>query len=451
MAKFINVKPSEYHPQSQTTVITYSSPSDSHQISTSHDAKPRKPITSIPPPVYEMATYDSNSLKSLKEQPIDLATFNRLKFVWLDPLLFETRDIYDQISGMFQWEMCESQYQCVNYICNECANKRVFFITCGSLGTKVVPLVHDLPQLYCIYVYCADVIYNQIWANKFSKIRVVCNNDDKYLLPQFAVDVAQANIDWGNALLNAEYSVKKSASASTASKTDARLHVNQVKFHNYPSTVLQHVVMPASNLQINNLSSIPLFRPLNKNINNYPCIFSTNGYSQAYPLDNSNSPSESTVSSSKPLSTDPISTSSATAQIPPLMFVKVSLFQQQSYENPTLQKATQHTPVKIDDFSASTSQPLTAQNMKQSNSCESTISTVSTQKRQRKSLVIIDPVSNKPIEIPTQSTNLSTIELSSSTNIENERYSTKPTTINSVVSHIKLTVDNSDRSIQADC
>ncbi|CAF3608415.1 unnamed protein product [Rotaria sp. Silwood1] len=203
MAKFINVKPSEYHPQSQTTVITYSSPSDSHQISTSHDAKPRKPITSIAPPVYAMATYDSNSFKSLKEQPIDLATFNRLKFVWLDPLLVETRDIYDEISGTFQWEICESQYQCVNYICNECANKRVFFITCGSLGTKVVPLVHDLPQLYCIYVYCADVIYNQIWENKFSKIRVVCNNNDKYLLPQFAVDVAQANIDWGNALLNA--------------------------------------------------------------------------------------------------------------------------------------------------------------------------------------------------------------------------------------------------------
>ncbi|CAF3112951.1 unnamed protein product [Rotaria sp. Silwood2] len=62
---------------------------------------------------------------------------------------------------------------------------------------------HDLPQLYCIYVYCADVIYNQIWANSYSKIRVVCNNDDKYLLPQFAVDVTQVNIDWGNALLDA--------------------------------------------------------------------------------------------------------------------------------------------------------------------------------------------------------------------------------------------------------
>ncbi|CAF4156729.1 unnamed protein product [Rotaria sp. Silwood2] len=145
---------------------------------------------------------------------------------------------------------------------------------------------------------------------------------------------------------------------------------------------------------------------------------------------------------------DPILTSSATAQIPPLMPVKVLPFQQRSYENPTLQKSTQHTP--IDYFSAPTSQPLTAQNMKQSNSCKSTISSVSTQKRQRKPLIIIDPVSNKPIEIRTQSTNLSTTELSSSTSIENETYSTKPMINNSVISHIKLTIDNNDRSIQAE-
>ncbi|CAF4194840.1 unnamed protein product [Rotaria sp. Silwood2] len=224
--------------------------------------------------------------------------------------------------------------------------------------------------------------------------------------------------------------------------------------------------MPASNLQCNNLSYIPLFRPSNQNINNYSCIFSTNGYSQAYPLGNSSFPSESTVSSSKLffskfrihdmqinffftiLLADPISTSSATAQIPPLMPVKVLPFQQRSYENPTLQKSTQHTP--IDYFSAPTSQPLTAQNMKQSNSCKSTISSVSTQKRQRKPLIIIDPVSNKPIEIRRQSTNLSTTELSSSTSIENETYSTKPMINNSVISHIKLTIDNNDRSIQAE-
>jgi len=141
-------------------------------------------------------------IQPLSAQPIDLTTFKGLKFLSLDGLQIETREIYDTISGTFQWEMCESQEdRCVSFIRDQCANKRVFFITSGSLGKKVVPSIHDLPQVYAIYVYCANVAFNLEWANKHSKIRVVCDNDDLHLLPQLAVDVAQANMDWGNALL----------------------------------------------------------------------------------------------------------------------------------------------------------------------------------------------------------------------------------------------------------
>ena len=59
-------------------------------------------------------------------------------------------------------------------------------------------MIHvSLPQVYAIYIYCANVNYHLQWAAGYYKVRVVCNDDDKYLIPQFAVDVAQANIDWG--------------------------------------------------------------------------------------------------------------------------------------------------------------------------------------------------------------------------------------------------------------
>ncbi|CAF1373177.1 unnamed protein product [Rotaria sordida] len=202
MAKFINVKPIECHSQSQTTSSSYSSPSVSNQISTSYNTKQRKLMPSIAIFTSEMATYDPDVFKPLEEQPIDLTTFKRLKFVMLDPMQIETREIYDTISSTFQWEVCESQNWCISYIRDKCANYRVFLIICGSMGRNVVPLIHGLPQTYCVYVYCADVLYNQEWTKIYSKVRVVCNNDDQYLLPQFAVDVAQANIDWGNALLS---------------------------------------------------------------------------------------------------------------------------------------------------------------------------------------------------------------------------------------------------------
>ncbi|CAF2775318.1 unnamed protein product [Rotaria sp. Silwood2] len=136
-------------------------------------------------------------------QPIDLSTFKGFKFVTLDGLVIETRDIDDDVSGTFEWEMCAAQEdRCMQFIQEKCVNKRTFLITSGGLGKEVVPKIHDLPQLYAIYVYCQDVVGHRQWASKFSKVRIVCS-DDRVLHPQLAADVAQANIDWGDALLNA--------------------------------------------------------------------------------------------------------------------------------------------------------------------------------------------------------------------------------------------------------
>lgn len=147
-------------------------------------------------------TTEKKTLTPLPPQPIDLSTFKGFKFVTLDPLQLETREVYDEISGTFQWEMFEGQDErCVKTIRDDFKTKRIFLVSSGSLGEIIVPQIHDLPQVYTIYIYCANVKRHREWSQKFSKVRVVCDNDDLYLLPQFAVDVAQANIDWGNAFL----------------------------------------------------------------------------------------------------------------------------------------------------------------------------------------------------------------------------------------------------------
>jgi len=138
----------------------------------------------------------------LPAQQIDLGGFKGFKFVTLDPLQIETREVYDEISGTFQWEIFESQEdRCINAIRDDFKNNRIFLVSSGSLGSRIVPQIHDLPQVYAIYIYCANVKFHGEWAKKYPKVRVVCDNDDLYLLPQFAVDVAQANMDWGNAFL----------------------------------------------------------------------------------------------------------------------------------------------------------------------------------------------------------------------------------------------------------
>ncbi|CAF1072688.1 unnamed protein product [Rotaria sordida] len=200
LAQFTNATAPGYQPQPQATTSTHSSASGFNQNNTSYNTNSTKSNSTAS--ANQTAKNVSNTFLPLPSQTINLATFKGFKFVTLDGLLIETRDIYDKISDTYQWEMCQDQEdRCIAYIRDQCVNKRTFLITSGGLGKNIVPKIHELPQLYAVYIYCADVVYHQEWACKFSKVRVVCNNDDKYLLPQFAVDVAQATIDWGDALV----------------------------------------------------------------------------------------------------------------------------------------------------------------------------------------------------------------------------------------------------------
>jgi tetratricopeptide (TPR) repeat protein len=68
--------------------------------------------------------------------------------------------------------------------CSECReyiekmnNVRIFFVVSGSLGEKIVSVIHDLPQVTFIYIFCADKSKHEIWAKQFNKIRGVFNDD----------------------------------------------------------------------------------------------------------------------------------------------------------------------------------------------------------------------------------------------------------------------------------
>jgi hypothetical protein len=211
LAQFSAATAGGYYPRPQTLPATFPSGSSSQPTNTSQPAKPTttpaattKPLSEFAASAYQAAEQGHSGLQPPPPQSIDLATFKGFKFVTLDGFQLETREIYDLISGTFKWEMCESQDdRCMKFVREQCANKRVFLISSGSLGRRVVPAIHDLPQIYAIYIYCADVPSNLEWSKQWKKVRVVCNDDDKYLLPQLAVDVAQANIEWGDALLKA--------------------------------------------------------------------------------------------------------------------------------------------------------------------------------------------------------------------------------------------------------
>ncbi|CAF3469718.1 unnamed protein product [Rotaria socialis] len=65
---------------------------------------------------------------------------------------------------------------CMKYIEN-ITDVHVLFIVSGSLGEKIVPILHDLPKLTFIYIFCADKNKHEIWTKQFNKIRGVFNDD----------------------------------------------------------------------------------------------------------------------------------------------------------------------------------------------------------------------------------------------------------------------------------
>ena len=194
---------SNQHAQSNLvkTAASGVKPAETKPAPVQSTATPNKPTVPSVPPV----AVGPKQLTPLPAQPVDLSLCTEMKFVTLDGMLTDLGAAYEKISGTFQWEICgERDEHCVKYITEKCKKKRVFFIASGGLGAKVVPQIHDLPQVYAIYIYCENVDGHKKWADKLSKVRVVCNNDTLDLLPRLALDVARSNVDWGNALLAAK-------------------------------------------------------------------------------------------------------------------------------------------------------------------------------------------------------------------------------------------------------
>jgi hypothetical protein len=238
IAQYMAAANSGYHPRPQfKTTSQMSSQMPTHMMSTMHtvDEAPhhKQPVPSIPASAAAAATEAPSKLKPLPPQPIDVDTFRGFTYVSNDALQMETRQVYDDISETFQWVYCSGQEdRCIQCIRDECVNKRVFLITTGSVGQSVIPKIHDLPQLYAVYIYCVNVKFHQTWAKDYSKIRVVCDNDDRDLLPRFALDVAQSNIDLGNGYLAKG---KRNEAKACFEKAEQKLNVHVRNYGHDPA------------------------------------------------------------------------------------------------------------------------------------------------------------------------------------------------------------------------
>ena len=114
-----------------------------------------------------------------QQKPNERIIQNHL-IVWLDENINENDDDHRNSITKLR-EIMNSVYtftsidQCVAFI-NEIKGKEVFMISSGTLGQTAVPIVHQLPHISAIYIFCGDKKRHQQWTAQWSKIKGVFTN-----------------------------------------------------------------------------------------------------------------------------------------------------------------------------------------------------------------------------------------------------------------------------------
>jgi hypothetical protein len=77
----------------------------------------------------------------------------------------------------------------LEYIRQNC-NKKIFFISSGTIGREVVPQIADLAQIHGIYIFCMDISKQTDWAAEYAEniSAMLVHQDD--LLKRLTRDIA---------------------------------------------------------------------------------------------------------------------------------------------------------------------------------------------------------------------------------------------------------------------
>ncbi|CAF4042379.1 unnamed protein product [Rotaria sp. Silwood2] len=94
--------------------------------------------------------------------------------VWLDSTIEKTKDGQNTkalIRQLVRGNLLtfDDPDKCIDNITDE-PLKRIFLIVSNTFGKHVIPLVHELPNIQAIYIFCGNLQVAEAWAKPYSKI-----------------------------------------------------------------------------------------------------------------------------------------------------------------------------------------------------------------------------------------------------------------------------------------
>ena len=107
------------------------------------------------------------------QQSKNLETFS---LIWLDGIVNDSVENIETQQRLRTFinhlKTFQKGDECIQYI-ESLPKDRFVLIVSGRLGQEIVPQIHQLRQVYSIYVYCLDKERNERWAKRYPKIKSV--------------------------------------------------------------------------------------------------------------------------------------------------------------------------------------------------------------------------------------------------------------------------------------
>ena len=108
------------------------------------------------------------------KSPANDSSVETFSLIWLDatvntsPENIKSQEILRE--SINQLTTFNTSDECMKEIQNRSANDRIILISSGGFGETLVPQIHELRQIFSIYIYCWNKEYHERWSKKFVKV-----------------------------------------------------------------------------------------------------------------------------------------------------------------------------------------------------------------------------------------------------------------------------------------
>ncbi|CAF4806924.1 unnamed protein product [Rotaria sp. Silwood1] len=123
---------------------------------------------------------------------------NNFVVVWLDSTIEKIKDSQNTkalLRRLVRGHLLtyDDSDKCIDDVTDEPV-KRIFLIVSNAFGPNVIPVIHEIPYVQAIYVFCGDQKKAQAWAGPYSKISGIFTKRPA-LLHKIGNDVGVCNTD----------------------------------------------------------------------------------------------------------------------------------------------------------------------------------------------------------------------------------------------------------------